>query len=212
MPEDTLSAALAAFQADLPRIGKGNLAVVRSDKGSYKYTYADLSDVSAVVLPAIARHGLSFSAKPTLNNEGRFVLEYVLRHTSGEHDHGQYPLPPTGTPQQIGSAITYARRYALSAVTGIVPDEDDDGQAAEQAPPDLQDGFGQRVTPSAEARDELRAVCEKLQLDLNEVAAAYQRIHQLDVRHEDDAARIHAFAEILTKNPQKVLDMPGEVK
>lgn len=212
MPEDTLSAALAAFQADLPRIGKGNLAVVRSDKGSYKYTYADLADVSAVVLPAIARHGLSFSAKPTLNDEGRFVLEYVLRHTSGEHDHGQYPLPPTGTPQQIGSAITYARRYALSAVTGIVPDEDDDGQAAEQAPPDLQDGFGQRVTASAEARDELRKICEHRELDLNEVAAAYQRIHKIDLRHDDDAPRIRGFTVNLIAHPEAILDTTGEVK
>ena len=106
---ENLAAALAAFQAEIPHIGKGNLAVVKSDKGSYKYTYADLSDISAKVLPLLAKHGLSFSAKPTLNAEGKFVLEYALRHASGESDVGQYPLNATGTPQQVGSAITYAR-------------------------------------------------------------------------------------------------------
>jgi hypothetical protein len=47
---------------------------------------------------------------------------------------GMYPLG-TGTPQQLGSAITYARRYCLLAVTGLAPDDgsDDDAQAAEQS-------------------------------------------------------------------------------
>lgn len=125
-----LAAALAAFQAEIPHIGKDNLAVVKSDKGSYKYTYADLSTISAKVLPLLAKNGLSFSAKPTINSEGKFVLEYTLRHSGGESDMGQYPLSATGTPQQVGSAITYARRYALCAVTGVTPDEDDDGAAA----------------------------------------------------------------------------------
>lgn len=121
--------ALAAFQAELPKLDKANTA----DTGSYTYRYADLADVSSVVLPLLAKHGLSFSSKPTLD-EGKFVLAYVLRHVSGESDSGTYPLP-SGTPQQIGSAITYARRYVLGAITGVAPDADDDGKAAGAAPP-----------------------------------------------------------------------------
>lgn len=127
---ENLASALAAFQAELPKLNKGNTA----DTGTYKYQYADLADVSSVVLPLLAKHGLSFSAKPTLDEGGRFVLEYVLRHASGESDSGTYPLP-SGSPQQIGSAITYARRYTLSAITGVAPDADDDGKAANEAPP-----------------------------------------------------------------------------
>lgn len=125
---ENLAAALAAFQAELPTIGKGNTASVKSDKGSYSYKYADLADVSGKVLPLLAKHGLSFSTKPTLDESGRFVLEYTLRHSSGESDRGSYPLS-TGTPQQVGSAITYARRYVLCAITGVAPDQDDDGAA-----------------------------------------------------------------------------------
>lgn len=124
-----LAAALAEFQRDLPRLGKGQTA----NTGTYSYRYADLADVSTLVLPLLAKHGLSFSAKPTLDESGRFVLEYTLRHSSGEADVGRYPLAANGTPQQIGSSITYARRYALCSVTGIAPDEDDDG-AQGQAP------------------------------------------------------------------------------
>ena len=127
---ENLASALAAFQLELPRLAKGNTA----DMGNYIIKYADLAGVSTVVLPLLAKHGLSFSAKPTLDDAGRFVLEYSLRHQSGESDTGRYPLP-SGTPQQLGSAITYARRYALSAVTGVAPDVDDDGKGANEAPP-----------------------------------------------------------------------------
>lgn len=150
--QPNLASALAAFQAVIPRIGKDNLAVVKSDKGNYKYAYADLSDISAKVLPLLAKNGLSFSAKPTLNAEGKFVLEYTLRHTSGEKDVGQYPLSITGTPQQVGSLITYARRYALCAVTGVTPDEDDDGEAASQVAPaqhPASNGERHETTPAA---------------------------------------------------------------
>lgn len=127
---ENLAAALAAFQLELPTLGKGNTALVRSDKGNYSYKYADLADVSTVVLPLLAKHGLSFSCKPTIDEQGHFVLAYVLRHVSGEQDAGSYPLPSGVSPQQVGSAITFGRRYVLCAMTGVAPDEDDDGQEA----------------------------------------------------------------------------------
>ena len=87
---ENLASALAAFQLELPRLAKGNTA----DMGNYIIKYADLAGVSTVVLPLLAKHGLSFSAKPTLDEAGRFVLEYSLRHQSGESDTGRYPLRP----------------------------------------------------------------------------------------------------------------------
>lgn len=126
-----LADALAAFQLELPKIGKDKQA----DAGKFGYKYADLASVSAAVLPLLGKHGLSFSAKPTLDDGGRFVLAYTLRHVSGESDSGIYPLPAANTAaQQLGSAITYARRYCLLAVTGVMPeDEDDDGAQAPAA-------------------------------------------------------------------------------
>ena len=60
----TLAAALAAVQSALPVVHKGKTASIRSDKGSYGYSYADLSDVTAVIMPLLAKHGLSFSCTP----------------------------------------------------------------------------------------------------------------------------------------------------
>jgi hypothetical protein len=130
-----LSTALAAFQAELPVIVKESTAKVSSDKGGYNYDYADLAAVSKVVLPLLGKHGLSFSSKPTIV-DGKFVLSYVLRHTGGDSDEGVYPLPSSGTPQQVGSAITYARRYSLMALSGVFPQgEDDDGKKAGEVSP-----------------------------------------------------------------------------
>lgn len=126
----TLASALVALQAEIPRIHKGETAKVISQKGSYTYTYADLAEVSAQLLPVMTKVGLAFTARPTMQ-DGQFVLSYSLMHASGEREDGFYPLPASGTPQAVGSAITYARRYCLLAVTGAAPeDEDDDARAA----------------------------------------------------------------------------------
>jgi hypothetical protein len=127
---ESLAAALAAFQADLPAIKKTKTADVPTKSGGkYSYGYAGLAEVAAIVLPLLGKHGLSFTAKPTLI-DGRFVLAYRLLHTSGEYEEGFYPLPSSGSAQEYGSAITYARRYALCSVVGVAAEDDDDGAAA----------------------------------------------------------------------------------
>lgn len=129
-----INAALAELQTQLPRISKDLTAkVLTKTGGNYTYTYADLALISREVLPLLGKLGLSFVSRPTTVN-GKFVLVYELRHVSGEMLDGEYPLPERGTPQEIGGAITYARRYCLCAVTGVAPDDDDhDAIAAEKA-------------------------------------------------------------------------------
>ena len=133
MPEPavpgTLAEALAQLQGHLPRVAKTN----PGQAGAAKYLYADLTDVSEAILPLMAKLGLSFTACPTIWTD-QFVLAYQLLHTGGEAVSGWYPLPANGSPQQIGAAITYARRYTLCAVTGLAPGgDDDDAQSAERA-------------------------------------------------------------------------------
>ena len=129
---DNLAAALAAFQAEAPSVRKGKTAKVPTKSGgSYSYSYADLADVADAAYPVLSKHGLSFTCGPRLV-EGKLMLRGTLLHTSGERRHGYLPLNGT-TPQEIGSALTYARRYLLGCLTGIVTDDDDDGQGAQQA-------------------------------------------------------------------------------
>ncbi|WKW87084.1 ERF family DNA pairing protein [Microbacterium phage Nicole72] len=136
----TLWHALAAFQRTLPSIRKGQTATVtRKDGGQgYSYDYADLTDVSEVVLPALGAVGLAWHT--SLDTEdGNLVIRWELVHgPSGDSRTGTIPVGRTGQDWQgIGSAITYARRYALTAATGVAPGGDDndgaDGRAGASA-------------------------------------------------------------------------------
>lgn len=157
-----LAAALAAVQEKLPHIAKDQEA----DTGTYKYSYADLATVSQAVLPLLGANGLAFTSFPTVV-DGKFVLRYQLLHKSGERLGGEYPLGG-GNAQAVGSSITYARRYALCAVTGVAPDDDDDAAAAVA---------GQDV---AQARQQAEADAEQ-----TAAAAAYARERE----HGIDAVR-----------------------
>lgn len=128
---DTLAEALIRLQTALPRITKDETAEVETGTGrKYSYSYAKLSTITETAFPVLTELGLYWTCLPTLDVGGeKFVLRYELGHISGEVKTGDYPLP-TGNPQTMGGAITYARRNAFCAVTGIAPAEDDDDASA----------------------------------------------------------------------------------
>jgi hypothetical protein len=128
----SVEAALIAFQAEMPVVGKNQTATVPMKQGgSYSYTYADLADVTAAATPLLTRHGLAFSCCPRATERG-YELVGVLLHVSGTRIEGALPLHGN-TAQDIGSSLTYMRRYLLGCMTGIVTDNDDDGQASQGA-------------------------------------------------------------------------------
>ncbi len=126
----TLAAALVQLQGRLPHVTKD--ATVEA--GTRRYSYANLASIHESVFPLMAECGLAWTCRPTINADGRFVLRYRLEHApSGEQLDGDYPLTESN-PQTMGGQITYARRYALCAVLGIAPaEDDDDAQAATNA-------------------------------------------------------------------------------
>lgn len=123
----TLAEALAAFQADLPQVD------LDSVNPHFKSKFASLANITKKVLPELSKHGFSYSVGSFVDN-GLLVVDAHLIHESGESRSFQFPITET-QPQKIGSAITYAKRYAIQALTGVVADEDDDGNAASQQPP-----------------------------------------------------------------------------
>ena len=128
-PIGNLAAALAAAQGELPAPKKTKTAKA----GQYSYQYADLADVIDVSKAILAKHHLAVSQMPTIFPNGNLVLVTRLMHKSGESIEAVYPLPSGGKPQEMGSALTYARRYCYCAILGIAADADDDGEAAQHA-------------------------------------------------------------------------------
>ena len=94
----------------------------------FKSKYADLSSVWTVARTPLIENGLSVVQTFDVGNNGLPIIVTTLLHTSGEWIKGSLEMPILKPdPQAVGSSITYARRYALSAMVGICP-EDDDGE------------------------------------------------------------------------------------
>lgn len=97
----------------------------------FKSRYADLSAVRDAIVPVFNKHGLSIIQAPTTDGFSGFSLETRVMHESGEELVFNFPLPSdVNKMQAVGSAISYARRYTLSALACIASEEDDDGNAA----------------------------------------------------------------------------------
>jgi hypothetical protein len=99
----------------------------QGQSGSRVYNYSTLADVWAACRPLLHANGLAVTQ--TMQRDGAVVT--TLLHTSGEWISGELLLTPeVDNAQGRGSAITYARRYSLAAILGIVSDDDDDGAGA----------------------------------------------------------------------------------
>jgi hypothetical protein len=131
-PGAAIATALARVQALLSSVGKDREVDVKSEKGKYSFKYATLAAIWDVIRAPCAEHGLAIVQFPSVNvAAGLVTVETRLMHVSGEWLSSVCELPIVRKdPQGIGSIITYARRYGLSAMLGVVSaDEDDDGAA-----------------------------------------------------------------------------------
>lgn len=117
-----LAEALTKFQAEVGNVPK------EATNPFFKSKYATLDAVLDTAKPVLNKHGLSVAQFP----DG-LGLTTVLMHLSGEFIASSMELiVKDQTPQSQGSSLTYARRYALSAVLGLATEEDDDANHAEE--------------------------------------------------------------------------------
>lgn len=124
---DLLAAALVKAQAAMKPASMNKI------NPHFKSKYADLAAIIESLRKPLSDNGLAFTQTVRLwgDQVDSALLATTLLHTSGQWLRSEYPLPTNATPQQLGSALTYARRYSLSAITGTAADEDDDGDKAE---------------------------------------------------------------------------------
>jgi hypothetical protein len=134
-----LVSALAKAQGAFTTIRKTNLAKVNpadGEKQGYTYRYAELADFIDACRKPLAEAGLAITQPAT--TDGRLVtVETTLWHESGEWMSNVFVLESASpSPQKIGSALTFARRYAYCALLGISAEkDDDDGRAAQEPDP-----------------------------------------------------------------------------
>lgn len=172
---DKLAPAVVALQAALVPVDKS------ANNPFFKSKYAPLPEVRAALQPLLAANKLALLTFPAIidgPNGPQNGLTFWLMHQSGQHITGEWLLTPAKhDPQGEGADTTYKRRFGEMAITGLVADDDDDGNYTSQPRP-------QAVTSKASSkpaaksaadvkRDELREYATKQGFDLAKVAAKF---------------------------------------
>lgn len=118
--------ALVGFQSECPAVKKS------ADNPFFKSKYATLDAIQHHIQPYLTKYGLVIVQKNITNENGLYVMTDVIESTSGELISSVFPIiVQKNTPQEYGSAVSYAKRYSLSGLLNlIIADEDDDGNIA----------------------------------------------------------------------------------
>lgn len=157
---------------------QGAMSAAAKDKENpyFRSRYADLASVWDACRLPLAENALA--VVQTIETLKTWVIvNTLLAHESGEWISSRLAVPVTPgkdkdtgqtriTAQSFGSAITYARRYALSAMVGVAPDDDDDGNEASGPPPSRNGNGnrppqGQRAPPPAQSARQAQAPAQQ---------------------------------------------------
>jgi len=186
-------------------------AVKESKNSFFKSSYADLTSIIKVVKEPFADNGLSFVQLP-VSGETYVGVTTMLMHTSGEWLQSEYMLPMTKRdPQAAGSAITYARRYALQSLAGI-PSVDDDGEL----------GMFRNKTPANTETDILKEdanmiyndlatkhsttiKCVKAGIESGEITAAAEAWFELTEEDQMGLWKAHSKGGVFTTKEQQLI-------
>ena len=126
MEKAELFKAISKLQGELPTIEKNK----KVNTGKYGFKYADLSAIHEALREPLSRNGLSIM-QPLISEGDVTYLFTILAHESGQSIESKVKIEHTGQNiQQLGGAITYHRRYAISSMLGIVSDDDVDDVAS----------------------------------------------------------------------------------
>lgn len=125
-------------------------AVKDASNPFFNSVYADLPSVMGAIKPHFVKNNLAM-LQPASRLDSQVLISTIIVHSSGQWIASDFAISAVDSkPQSIGSAITYARRYAASSITGVVSDKDDDGNAASGTQNKTQPQPTQRPLPKPE--------------------------------------------------------------
>jgi hypothetical protein len=200
--------------------GEMEAAIKDSSNPFFKSKYADLNSIwSACRLP-LSKNGLAVIQTIDQNESGQLVLITLLCHCSGQWIRSRAPIiTQKHDPQSIGSAITYFKRYSLSAIVGVSTDEDDDGEGAMNRC--LKDKYPTPQNPPQkgplktqyEKKEEFCPVIKEDWVDFKELLKKCSEDHQTNVWNYLESQKIfcendidYALLEKLRKGAYKNID------
>jgi len=156
-----LAEALAQAQAKFP--------LVKRDSANpfFKSRYSDLGAIIEAVQPFLAEFGLAILQPVSSDIENQcVVLNTILVHKTGEFISEELRMPvPDWKAQGLGSATTYARRYAIQSMLNVAPDSDDDGNAA-STPANAREVVTKKSIKSVEITPEVQALRDAIKMSM----------------------------------------------
>lgn len=196
-----LAKALVAAQMATEAVKKA------STNPAFKAKYADLSVVVEAVVPALNKSGVSVLQFPAFNGELVSVATTLLHETGSSVTATLHLRPSKLDAQGVGSAITYARRYSLMAMTGAAP-EDDDGAAASgpREPAPHREAHKPAAPTLAERANRLESAMRAKAGDPDAVQKVYDLgaglCAELDAKDPDRLAELEALLSLLLVVPE----------
>lgn len=139
-----VAAALAAAQGELKNPAKDKVATIESQKGRFKYSYADFAGALDHIRPILSKHKLALTQNPFVVEGNYVMLDTRIIHETGEWIGNVYPVGLVADHRTLGSSVSYARRHAAFPLLGIQGlEDDDDGEAASAPAPKPAQTFAQ---------------------------------------------------------------------
>ena len=160
-----LSKALVKFNTKVGKVSKD------AKNPFFKNNYATLDNIIEEVRPILAEYGLNVLQMPSGDGQN-IQITTLLIHESGEWLESEVLTmkPVKNDPQGLGSAITYARRYALQSFLSLNTGEDDDGNSASQP--------GKQPTAARKELEELKTLAlEFAELRGKDITTVYTALH-----------------------------------
>ena len=169
-----LTAALAKAQKVFKPIKRTEKVGYETGKGRKQYNYAPLNEVIEATKQALSDNELAVTQLPVVI-DGVTYLETLLSHSSGEWVSSMlYVGVQNELPQSEGSALTYKRRYGLSAILNVSSEEDDDGATAQEAKPEAKPKIEKKETATTDGITE--AQTKKIYAMVNEKDIAIPKV------------------------------------
>lgn len=204
------------FEQQVKAPSKNGHVDFTSKKGRTKYDYVTIDDLINSINHGIKGTGLSWQQEAKVETQGQsssISVRTIVRHENGyEYVSPWVTFVSSIAPQSIGSAITYAKRYSLSATFGINSETDDDAQQAQNSQPaskTTQTRSNSRPAMiTAEQRDTaqrlIKAIAESEKKDLNEVRAMFLKMFGVSLYGDLTEDKAKNLLMILTKQLEKI--------
>ena len=189
---DSLALALSKAQSNIENVAK--------DKQAYGYKYADLASCLDAIKKPLGDNGLSIAQLVSQEGE-KHVLITMLLHESGQWLRSMFSIENVvmkqcNSLQQLGAGITYARRYALSAMIGLTQEDDDDAQGLGKDRQKEEQGDRNREEQKDRYREEAQELKEQVTQQAIQAVTVTKEFMALCRNNEIDVESFAKFAGV----------------